>query len=210
MSWMCCKSYTNEDSEQTRKSRKIDAMLAKDKRQFRKQVKLLLLGAGESGKSTFLKQMKIIHGQSLIDDMNTVEEYREIIYSNILKGMKVLIDARNKLSIDWGSEDSISHAHHVFSFDNKVRISGLVFRQYVQSISQLWSDSGIQLAFERRVEFQLVFHSLLYDLNPYFMAFFTYRAMASDIYSIIFSESVLKTMCPLIRTYFTHGRRPKA
>jgi guanine nucleotide-binding protein subunit alpha-12 len=167
MSLNCCPNvlciYDKSDDsmarEQTRKSRKIDEMLAKDKRLLRKQVKLLLLGAGESGKSTFLKQMKIIHGQSLIDDTNTVEEYKEIIYSNVVKGMKVLIDARTKLAIDWGRpETSTAAAQHVFAFDNKTRITDHVFRQYVRPIRELWSDSGIQLAFERRVEFQLVFN----------------------------------------------------
>ena len=169
MSWMCCNPYKTEDSEQSRKSRKIDEMLAKDKRQYRKQVKLLLLGAGESGKSTFLKQMKIIHGQSLIDDTNTVEEYKEIIYSNIIKGMKVLIDARNKLGIDWGEEDSIGNAQHVFGFD-KSAISGQLFRHYAPAIRQLWTDSGIQLAFERRVEFQLVFNFLDFLSKTRFLA----------------------------------------
>ena len=162
LSLSCCIRDKADDSvaEQTRKSRKIDEMLAKDKRQLRKQVKLLLLGAGESGKSTFLKQMKIIHGGSLIDDTNTLDEFREIIFSNIIKGMKVLIDAKNKLGIDWGSDESHPHALKIFAIDNKLRISGQVFRQHVPSLRQLWSDSGIQTAFERRTEFQLVCHGL--------------------------------------------------
>jgi guanine nucleotide-binding protein subunit alpha-12 len=142
--------------EQSRKSRKIDEMLAKDKRLIRKQVKLLLLGAGESGKSTFLKQMKIIHGQSLIDDNNTVDEYKEIIYQNIIKGMKVLIDARNKLGIDWGNDQNVSHANRVFNFDIKLSVNSQTFAQFVHSISELWNDKGIKMAFDRRIEFQLV------------------------------------------------------
>lgn len=66
---------------------------------MKREVKLLLLGAGESGKSTFLKQMKIIHGHTF--DPIVLEEYREVIYNNIIRGMKVLIDAREKLCIPW-------------------------------------------------------------------------------------------------------------
>ncbi len=156
MSFSCCIRSKYEDVEQSRKSRKIDEMLAKDKRLIRKQVKLLLLGAGESGKSTFLKQMKIIHGQSLIDDNNTVDEYKEIIYQNIIKGMKVLIDARNKLGIDWGNDQNVSHANRVFNFDIKLSVNSQTFAQFVHSISELWNDKGIKMAFDRRIEFQLV------------------------------------------------------
>lgn len=52
------------------------------------QVKLLLLGAGESGKSTFLKQMRIIHNVNY--DVSSQLEFRKIIYQNIVKVLNTL------------------------------------------------------------------------------------------------------------------------
>ena len=97
MALMCCQSQ--EEYEQYQRSKKIDSQIAKEKVNFRRKVKILLLGAGESGKTTFLKQMRIIHGK----DYNTEDllGYRPIIYSNVMKGMKVLVDARRKLKIPW-------------------------------------------------------------------------------------------------------------
>lgn len=48
---------------------------------------MLLLGAGESGKSTFLKQMRIIHGINFEPEL--VREYQHVIYQNLVKGMQV-------------------------------------------------------------------------------------------------------------------------
>ena len=115
---------------------------------------MLLLGAGESGKSTFLKQMKIIHGQEFSDDQ--VREFRMIIYGNIIKGMKVLADARDKLNIPWGDPANVKHADFVMSHDNNQLLDPSNFVQYVQPCKELWKDSGIQSAFDRRREFQLV------------------------------------------------------
>jgi hypothetical protein len=91
-----------EDGDEYARSRAIDKELARDKRSLKREVKLLLLGAGESGKSTFLKQMHIIHGHNF--DPDIVQEFRQVIYNNIIRGMKVLVDARSKLSIPWSDD----------------------------------------------------------------------------------------------------------
>lgn len=75
---------TSGEAEQLRKSKEIDKCLIRDKTYVKRLVKILLLGAGESGKSTFLKQMRIIHGQDF--DQRAKEEFRATIYSNVIKG----------------------------------------------------------------------------------------------------------------------------
>ncbi len=76
----------SSEAEQLRISKEIDRSLLKDKTYVKRLVKILLLGAGESGKSTFLKQMRIIHGQDF--DQRAKEEFRATIYSNVMKGRR--------------------------------------------------------------------------------------------------------------------------
>ena len=75
---------TSSEAEQLRKSKEIDKCINRDKTYVKRLVKILLLGAGESGKSTFLKQMRIIHGQDF--DQKAKEEFRATIFSNVIKG----------------------------------------------------------------------------------------------------------------------------
>lgn len=54
-----------------------------------KEIKLLLLGSGESGKSTFFKQIKAIHDPSGYTD-EEIQAYKSSIYANLLHCMKGL------------------------------------------------------------------------------------------------------------------------
>ncbi|CAG5135507.1 unnamed protein product [Candidula unifasciata] len=147
----CC--VGEHEKAQKIRNRELDRMLNKDRLTFRRTVRVLLLGAGESGKSTFLKQMRIIHGQDFDDEQ--VREFRIVIYNNILKGMRVLIDARQKLHIPWGDESCAKDATKVFDFNGSEKLDQTLFSEYVDSLKTLWGDSGIRTAFDRRREFQL-------------------------------------------------------
>ena len=96
----CPSGKTAEEVELASRSKQIDRQIKNDQRKMQQEVKLLLLGAGESGKSTFLKQMKIIHG--VVFEPEHLKEFRKIIYQNMIKGMRVLVDAQRKLGIELG------------------------------------------------------------------------------------------------------------
>lgn len=86
----CTQSLTPEEQEKRRKNKEYEQALANQAKQEDEKIKLLLLGAGESGKSTIFKQMKIIYG----DQYTEAERRAQIptIFSNILQAMKILID----------------------------------------------------------------------------------------------------------------------
>lgn len=55
---MKCFAKVNEGKRQ---SEEIDQWLKEDARRQKGAIRLLLLGTGESGKTTIIKQMKILH-----------------------------------------------------------------------------------------------------------------------------------------------------
>ena len=67
------------ESSEKHKSRKIDAEIKSHHERTAKAIKVLLLGPGESGKSTIIKQIKHIHckGMRLVHKSN-----RELITIN--------------------------------------------------------------------------------------------------------------------------------
>lgn len=158
LSWSCpcCLrfKFSPEELEQRYKSQEIDKMIEKDKQALKRQVKVLLLGAGESGKSTFLKQMRIIHGIKF--ESYIVKEYQQVIYQNLVKGMRVLADARDKLGIPWGDNSNSEFSRELLQLDNNLVLDARTFSQFAPLLSKLWKDPGILRAFERRREFQLV------------------------------------------------------
>lgn len=104
--------------------------------------------------------MRIIHGQDF--DQKAKEEFRATIFSNVIKGIRVLVDAREKLHIPWGDSSNQRHGDTMMAFDTRSAmahghgmVESKVFHHYLPSIRALWADQGIQNAYDRRREFQL-------------------------------------------------------
>ncbi|KAJ5511812.1 Heterotrimeric G-protein alpha subunit [Penicillium expansum] len=99
---------STEDKEGKARNEEIENQLKRDKMMQRNEIKMLLLGAGESGKSTILKQMKLIHEGGYSRDER--ESFKEIIYSNTVQSMRVILEAMESLELPL--EDA-RHEYHV-------------------------------------------------------------------------------------------------
>lgn len=64
----------------------------------------LIEGTGESGKSTFIKQMRIIHGSGYSDEDK--RGFIKLVYQNIFMAMQSMIRAMDLLKISYGDSSS--------------------------------------------------------------------------------------------------------
>uniref|UniRef100_A0A673X2P7 Guanine nucleotide binding protein (G protein), alpha activating activity polypeptide O, a n=1 Tax=Salmo trutta TaxID=8032 RepID=A0A673X2P7_SALTR len=85
------------------RSKAIEKNLKEDGVTAAKDVKLLLLGAGESGKSTIVKQMKIIHEDGFSGD--DVKQYKPVVYSNTIQSLAAIVRAMDTLGLEYGDKE---------------------------------------------------------------------------------------------------------
>ncbi|KAM6167255.1 guanine nucleotide-binding protein subunit alpha-11 [Erethizon dorsatum] len=145
----CCLS--DEVKESKRINAEIEKQLRRDKRDARRELKLLLLGTGESGKSTFIKQMRIIHGAGYSEEDK--RGFTKLVYQNIFTAMQAMIRAMDTLKILYKDEQNEANALLIREVD--VEKVTTFEHQYVNAIKTLWNDPGIQECYDRRREYQL-------------------------------------------------------
>ena len=97
-------SLARSSSEERKKNMEIEKMIRRDKKAQAKQVKILLLGAGESGKSTILKQMRIIYSEGFRLDER--KEVRQVIFSNMVVAFKIIAEEMRELGLEYENPDS--------------------------------------------------------------------------------------------------------
>lgn len=158
---MGCAMSNAADKEAAERSKKIDKDLRIAGERAAREVKLLLLGAGESGKSTIVKQMKIIHETGYSPE--ECEQYRRVVYSNTIQSLMAIIRAMGQLKIDFSDSSRADDARHFFTLASAAE-EGELTPELPQIMKRLWNESGVQHCFSRSREYQLN-DSAAYYLN---------------------------------------------
>jgi len=143
---------SQEDKAAVERSKQIDKTLRIDGEKAAREVKLLLLGAGESGKSTIVKQMKIIHEKGYSQD--ECLQYKPVVYSNAIQSLIAIIKAMGQIKIDFGAADRGEDARQFFALAGHAD-EGEMSTELSGIMKRLWKDDGVQECFSRSREYQL-------------------------------------------------------
>ncbi|MED6264109.1 Guanine nucleotide-binding protein G(i) subunit alpha-1 [Characodon lateralis] len=122
---------------------------------------LYLAGAGESGKSTIVKQMKIIHEAGYSEE--ECKQYKAVVFSNTIQSMMAIIRAMGRLKIEFAESSRADDARQLFALASTAE-EGVMTPELSEAIQRLWTDGGIQECFSRSREYQLN-DSAAYYLN---------------------------------------------
>ncbi|KAI1719115.1 g-protein alpha subunit domain-containing protein [Ditylenchus destructor] len=148
-----CESNNKSSAEAQRRNRHIDRTIEQDKRQSEATIKLLLLGAGESGKSTVLKQMKIIHENGFSDEEARAK--RNMVYGNAIQAMFFILSGMHKLRLPFTSQACQEHGRLIHAVMAKNAETEDPMRENVYTaLKELWADKGVQASLgSHRAEF---------------------------------------------------------
>lgn len=136
----------------TARSKKIDHELSLAKERPR-VLKILLLGAGESGKSTLVKQMKIIHSNGFTT--SELSAYRPTVLDNLLSSMKFVLTGMGLLRINLEHKSNERYAKIVLTSQSCFDMEFRVIESVANALRVLWKDRGVRMAVSRGYDFEL-------------------------------------------------------
>ena len=131
----------------------IDKQLQKAKHDDKYKHKILLLGAGEAGKSTVLKQIKAISKIALTKE--EIVQYTINIRRNCVEAIQTLLLVAGELGDELGNVDLMGDVERILSVDLCDAADELT-PELAQCISRMWKDSGVQETYSKREFFHLM------------------------------------------------------
>jgi guanine nucleotide-binding protein G(i) subunit alpha len=149
---MCGGNQTDEQKELKKRNAEIENNIKKDKAIAEKEIKMLLLGAGESGKSTILKQMTLIYGKPFTEAERA--SFKEIIFSNVVQSMRAILEAMSAMSIALATPDNEASKTLIMNLPSQIEADDLP-ADVTSAIKKLWADAGVLSCFDRSREYQL-------------------------------------------------------
>ena len=142
-----------EDSKFFRKksaqqNSRIEKELKKADKIYNSTIRLLLLGPGESGKSTVLKQMRLIHSYSYTEGER--RENFEVVKKLIRNSMVSILKAMENFDFRLGNE-LIMSKKYILENSNCPMIDseGFSLEKFWDCIEDLWRDDLVRIAVRR-------------------------------------------------------------
>jgi guanine nucleotide-binding protein G(i) subunit alpha len=112
------------------------------------------LGSGESGKSTIVKQMKIIHLKGYSDD--ELFNYRATVFKNLIECAKAVIIAMDQFDIEPSSPGVREQCEYLLNYTVASGPSARIEPKIGAAVQALWHDSCIERLMKHATEFYLM------------------------------------------------------
>ncbi|ORY94840.1 putative Gpa2-guanine nucleotide-binding protein alpha-2 subunit [Syncephalastrum racemosum] len=101
-------------------------------------------GAGESGKSTVLRQMRLIHSHGFDEDEREI--FRTVVFANVFEGMQTILEAMEQMDIKFVDPTLQGYVPLFRTTVPEVKEQQAYPPQYLEPLKQLWADQGVRKA----------------------------------------------------------------
>eukprot|EP01083_Nonionella_stella_P002109 6061_1 len=147
MGLQICRPKGDETQEEEQNTQ-LNRILEEERINAALDFKILLLGAGESGKSTVVKQLRNVHlGRSAMSEAE-IQSYIAVLHTNTINSMKVLIKATNVLEIPVEDEELKSLCEDFQQMEDNQPLTG----EDADKVAKLWESQPMQEMFSRKNE----------------------------------------------------------
>jgi guanine nucleotide-binding protein G(i) subunit alpha len=96
--------------------------------------------------------MKLIHDGGYSPEER--ESFKEIIFSNTVQSMRVILEAMDNMGIQLSNEGNRKHVTTIMNLPNQIEGDQLP-SEVALAIKSLWADQGVLECFSRSREYQL-------------------------------------------------------